>query len=205
MIEVALVEDDYDIREGLTLLLNGTAGISCIGAFTSCEEALPIVPELLPDVLLLDISLPGISGIESIPLFRELLPELPIMMLTVHESDDKIFDSLSAGATGYIVKTTPPGKLISALEDLAAGGAPLSGHIARRVIGSFHRRSTELLTAREAEILSLLCEGLSYKMIAARLKISRGTVHCHIKRLYRKLEVNSSTQAVRKAFEEDLV
>lgn len=206
MIFVSIIEDDNDIREGLALLINGTNGFSCNGKYPSCESALEGLGENQPDVLLLDIELPGISGVKGIPLIKEVVPDVDILMLTVHEEENLVFDSLCAGACGYLVKTTPPIKLLSAIEEAHNGGAPMSAHIARRVISSFKKaENPNPLTNRESEILSHLVQGQSYKMIAETLCISKGTVHCHIKNIYKKLQVNSNSQAVAKAIRDNLV
>ena len=205
LIYVMLVEDDDDIRKGLRLLIDGTDGMKCVGDYRSCEDCMQKIAQHLPDVLLLDIELPGMSGVEGIRQFKALVPELDIMMLTVHEEDNLIFESLCAGASGYMVKTTAPGRLISAIHEIHGGGSPMSTQIARRVIESFRQPNSHALTTREQEILRLLCKGNSYKMIAGELGISRGTVHCHIKNIYKKLQVHSSSQAVAKAMREKLV
>lgn len=206
MIFVSVIEDDNDIREGLVLLINGSPGFSCCGAYRSCEDAFTGLKENPPDILLLDIELPGISGVEGIPKIKELVPDADIVMLTVHEEENLVFDSLCAGACGYLVKTTPPAKLLAAIEETYNGGAPMSAHIARRVITSFKRsQPPNPLTKRESEILTLLVKGQSYKMIAGTLFISKGTVHCHIKNIYKKLQVSSNAQAVAKAIQEKLI
>lgn len=206
MIDVAIVEDDADIREGLALLIRGTPGYHCCGAYPDCETALAQIAAHPPDVLVLDIELPGISGIAGIRKFRQILPELAILILTMHEEDSLIFDSLCAGACGYLVKTTPPARLLQAIAEIADGGAPMTASIARRVIQSLQKSPQKAaLTPRETEILALLCRGYSYKMIAAELVISRGTVHCHIKNIYKKLHVSSNAAAVAKAIREHLV
>jgi DNA-binding NarL/FixJ family response regulator len=166
---------------------------------------LPEISKELPDVVLMDIELPGMSGIEGIQKIREKHPEIDTIMLTVHEDDKMVFNSLCAGATGYLIKTTPPARLLEAIKDVKEGGAPMSAGVARMVIQSFQSSPQKILTPRESEILSLLCEGKSYKMIAAALFISQGTVHSHIKNIYRKLEVNSKSEAVAKAFQEKLI
>jgi DNA-binding NarL/FixJ family response regulator len=204
-ISVSLVEDDADIRHGLTLLLDNTAGFSCTAAFGDCESALREIAEDPPDVLLMDIQLPGMSGIEGVRRIKKLLPELDIIMLTIHDDDKRVFDSLCAGACGYLVKTTPPTKLLEAIKEVYGGGAPMSASIARLVIQSFQKSSNPNLSPREQEILGLLCQGKSYKMIADALYLSKGTVHSHLKKIYKKLEVNSMTEAVAKAHQEKLV
>ncbi len=205
MIFVSIIEDDDDIRQGLRLLLDGAADITCVSAYKDCESAIKDIYKKQPDVLLLDIELPGMSGIEGVPKIKQLVPDVDIVMLTVHQEDKLIFDSLCAGACGYLVKTIPPKKLIAAIEEVYNGGAPMSAHIARRVIHSFKKTTPASLTGREKEILSLLCDGNSYKMIGGELGISRGTVHCHIKNIYKKLHVHSNAEAVAKALRENLV
>ena len=206
MIEVALIEDDEDIREGLQLLLDDTDSYDCVGSFASCEDALQeLGVNILPDVLLLDINLPGMSGVAGSRLIRCKLPECQILMLTNYADDDLIFESLCNGAGGYLLKTTTPGRLLAAIKEVWEGGAPMTAAIAKRVIQSFQRPTETQLTPRELEILSHLCQGKSYKMIAAALFISTGTVHSHIKKIYRKLEVNSKSEAVAKALQQRIV
>ena len=206
MIDVCIIEDDKDIREALTLLLDGSPGFRCTRAFAGCRDAFRSLAALQPDVLLLDIELPGITGIEGLPQLRKLVPEMDIIMLTVHDEDRLIFDSLCAGASGYLLKTTPPLKLLAAIAEVRRGGAPMSASVARRVISSFKSDTRDTaLTPRETEILSHLCEGKSYKMIADALFITTGTVHCHIKRIYKKLQVHSNAEAVATALRDRLV
>jgi len=205
MISVSLVEDNRDIREGLHLLIDGTPNMFCLASYNNCDVALKDITQNAPEVLLLDIEMPGRWGVEALPDIRKACPDTDILMLTVHEEDELVFQALSAGACGYLVKTTPPLKLIAAIHEVANGGAPMTAHIARRVLDSFHRPAPVELTTREGQILRLLCRGDSYKMIAASLDISRGTVHGHIKSIYRKLEVNSSSQAVARALQDKMV
>ena len=204
-INVSLIEDDADIRRGLALLLNNTPGFRCAAAYGDCECALRALPENPPEVLLMDIQLPGMSGIEGVRRLKKILPALDIIMLTIHEDDKRVFASLCAGACGYLVKTTPPAKILAAIREVHGGGAPMSANIARLVIQSFQTSSTPNLSPREQEILALLCQGGSYKMIADALYLSKGTVHSHLKKIYKKLEVNSMTEAVAKAHQERLV
>lgn len=205
-IYVSLVEDDADIRRGLQLLLKSTPGFSCLAAYGDCASALREIAGNPPDVLLMDIQLPGMSGIEGVQRLKKLLPELDVIMLTIHDDDKRVFESLCAGACGYLVKTTPPAKILESIKEVHSGGAPMSANIARLVIQSFQRSVADnALTARELEILSQLCRGKSYKMIAAALHLSKGTVHSHLKKIYKKLEVNSMTEAVAKAHRERLV
>lgn len=204
-ISVSLIEDDADIRRGLALLLNKTPGFVCVAAYPDCETALQEIAGDPPDVLLMDIQLPGMSGIEGVRRIKKLLPDLDVIMLTIHDDDKRVFESLCAGACGYLIKTTPPAKLLEAIHEVRSGGSPMSANIARMVIQSFQRTQSTGLTSRETEILSQLCRGKSYKMIADALHISRGTVHSHLKKVYKKLEVNSMSEAVAKAYQEKLV
>jgi len=202
-IRIAVVEDDKTVSDGLRMLLNGSPGYSCIAAFGSGEEALKEIPEILPDVVLMDINLPGINGIECILKLKE--QDLPILyiMLTVFEDADPIFRSLSAGACGYLLKNTPPAKLLEAIRDVYQGGSPMSGEIARKVVQSFQRHTEKPdistgLTKWEEEILGLLSQGYFYKEIANSLSISTETVRTHIRNIYEKLQVRTRTEAILK-------
>ncbi len=205
MIDVLIIEDDDDIRQALELLIAGTAGFECAGSNRSCEDALSGLDETMPDVVLMDINLPGISGIAGVREIKARVPECEILMLTNYEEESLVFDALCSGAAGYLLKTTPPAKLLDGIREVHQGGAPMSATIARLVVKSFQRSTTTLLTRRETEILSHLCQGKSYKMIADALFISQGTVHSHIKNIYSKLKVNSKSEAVIKALHERLV
>jgi len=202
-IRIAVVEDDSTVRNGLRMLLNGTPGFSCIDAYGSGEEALTGIPGNQPDVVLLDINLPGISGIECILKLKEM--DLPVLfiMLTVFEDTDAIFRSLSAGACGYLLKHTPPAKLLEAIQDVYRGGSPMSGEIARKVVQSFQQPEVKPevsvnLTKREEEILGFLAKGFFYKEIADTLSISVETVRTHIRNVYEKLQVRTRTEAILK-------
>jgi DNA-binding NarL/FixJ family response regulator len=199
-IKVALVEDSKVEREAISFLIHATPGFACVGALVSGEEALEKLPALGPDVVLMDIHLPGISGIDCIRQLKERLPSVRIMMLTVFEDHERIFKSLAAGATGYLVKKTPPAKLLEAIQELHNGGAPMSGQIARQVVAVFQEPApwssgVSELSPREQEILRLLAQGLIYKEIADQLGISFGTVRTHICRIYEKLHVHSRHEA----------
>lgn len=202
-IRVMVVEDDDAIRNGLHLLIDGSDGYSCVASCRTAEEALEIFPGLLPDVVLMDINLPGMSGIECIICIKNSWPEVQVMMLTVFDNSEEIFKSLSAGATGYLLKKTPPAKLLEAIRELAAGGSPMSGEIARKVVQTFarpvfHSVSSVSLTPREEEILSYLSKGFLYKEIASELFISIETVRTYVRKIYQKLQVRTRTEALLK-------
>lgn len=202
-IKVAIVEDNVETRESLFYLLRGSPGFACVGAFESGEEALKQVPGQRPDIVLMDIRLPGMSGIECVRKLKALLPTTRIMMLSVFEDHDRIFESLRAGANGYLLKKTPPAKLLEAIQELHAGGAPMSAPIACQVIAEFQKpvaapTGLAQLSKREQEILTSLNKGFLYKEIADQLSISTGTVRTHICRIYEKLHVHSRAQAMLK-------
>ena len=206
VIEVSIIEDDDEIRESLAILLAASHGFSCVSHYNSCEAALTAIEQDAPDVILLDINLPGMTGIEGIQPIRQILPDTEIIMLTISEDDKDVFDSLCAGACGYLKKNTPPGRLIEAIREAVAGGAPMSMEIARLVVTSFKpdSRPKEPLTAREREVLQKMCDGMGYKMIAEELFVDINTVKFHIRNIYRKLEVNSKGEAIAKAIRERL-
>jgi|SRR5690554_2093822 len=212
MLNVIVVEDSDSIREGLKILIDGTEGYSCIAAFSDCESMLKKIEKLNPDVLLMDLGLPGMSGIEGIKKVKALLPELTILVLTVYEENDRIFEALCAGASGYLVKKTPPSKLLEAIKEAYEGGAPMSSHIARKVIDFFQTKKPDTpqkndyaLTPREKEILSGLVEGHNFKSIADSLYISIETVRFHFRNIYKKLHVHSQSEAVAKAIKEGII
>ena len=209
-IKVAIVEDMRDVREGLALLINGTSGFRCVGRFRSMEEAAANIAREMPDVVLTDIGLPGMDGIEGIRLLRQHHSTLPFIALTVYDDDDRIFDALCAGACGYLLKNTQPARLLEALREVAAGGAPMSPEVAKRVIRLFQefappKASPCHLTPQEKELLKLLVAGHSYKSAASEMKISYHTVSFHLRNIYEKLQVHSKTEAVSKALREKLV
>lgn len=200
---VVVVEDDRGLREQLVKILNSGAGIQCIGACASAEEALRLIPTKSPDVVLMDIRLPGISGIECVAQLRQQLPQLQIIMLTVYEDSESIFRALKAGAAGYLVKSSPPPKLLEAIFDVSRGGAPMSSHIARKVVQHFHQPvpadgGPAELSPREREVLDLLAGGYIYKEIGDKLKISPETVRTHVKNICEKMHVRSRLEAVGK-------
>jgi DNA-binding NarL/FixJ family response regulator len=203
--KVILVEDDQLIRESFASLLNESGELECVKAFGSCEEMLKEVAELEPDVVLMDIELPGMSGIEGIKKIKKILPSTDIIAVTVHEDPSYVFDALCAGASGYLTKNITPRQLINAIAEAVKGGAPMSTSIARMVINSFHKSSTSPLSPRETEVLQLLAKGKSYTMIAGQLFIDKETVRSHIKNIYIKLEVNSKAAALDKATREKFI
>lgn len=209
-IRVAIIEDMRDVREGLRMLINGTPGFTCTGSYRSVEDATHRIDREIPDVVLTDIGLPGLTGIEGIRLIRERHPEMPFVALTVYDDDERVFEALCAGAYGYLLKNTPPAKLLECLREVVNGGAPMSPEIARRVVQIFRdfrppEKSDCNLTAREKEILRLLVDGHSYKTAAQKLAISIHTVSFHLRNVYTKLQVHSETEAVAKALREGLV
>jgi DNA-binding NarL/FixJ family response regulator len=209
-ISVAVVEDNQDLREGLTQLIQGTEGYSCAGAFASCEQLLTAMESSEPEVILMDIGLPGMSGIEGVALVKNRHPSTEVLMLTVFEDDKKIFDSICAGASGYLLKKTPPARILEAIRELHEGGAPMTPKVAKRLLASFHNTDTSpspgvQLSQRERDVLAGLVKGLSYKMIADQCFISIDTVRSHIRHIYDKLHVNSRTQAITLAIRKRLV
>ncbi len=205
MIHVAIVEDDPDIRQTLGLIIDGTPGYSCQHTFEDCESALDPITSFQPDVVLMDINLPGMDGLEGVRQLTRRLPDLSIVMLTVHTDDQSLFDALRAGASGYLLKSTPPTQLLEAIKTVNEGGAPMSSKMARKVLASFRSTQDTPLSDRETEILKLLCDGHNYKIIAEQLHVSGHTVRSHIKNIYQKLHVNSRAEAVRKAMKDKLV
>lgn len=207
---IVIIEDVRDVREGLAVLINGTVGFRCTGAYRSMEDALAGVAPAGTDVVLTDIGLPGMSGIDGIRALRERLPEVPILALTVYDSDDQVFRALCAGASGYLLKSTPPARLLESLKEVAAGGAPMSPEVARRVLRLFRAfqppsQAAYRLTPQEHELLKLLVEGHHKKTAASALGISVNTVSFHLKHIYEKLQVHSKTEAVAKALRERLI
>ena len=209
-IKVGIVEDQREIREGLKFLIHGTEGYRCTGSFGSMEAAIEALGDDLPDILLADIELPGISGIEGMRLLKERWPELVIIALTVYDDDERIFDALCAGASGYLLKKTPPARLIECLREAMNGGAPMSPEVASQVISLFRKirppeRADYQLTPHEVRLLKLLVEGHSYKTAAAELESSVNTIGFHMRNIYRKLQVHSKSEAVAKALRQHLV
>lgn len=209
-IKVAIIEDRREIREGLSTLINFTEGFSCVGSYRSMEEALERIKHHVPDVVLSDIGLPGMDGIEGVRILKERFPNLTILMLSVYDDNERIFDALCAGASGYLLKKTPPAKLIDSLKDAVSGGAPMSPEVARKVITIFRQyRPPEKvdydLTPHEIRLLKLLVEGHSYKTAAFELNVSVNTISFHLKSIYEKLQVHSKSEAVAKALQNRLI
>ena len=209
-LRVMIIEDVKDVREGLSVLINGTAGYRCTATYRTMEDALAGIRAGQAEVILTDIGLPGMSGIEGIRRLRERLPDVPILALTVHDSDDQIFRAVCAGASGYLLKNTPPARLLESLKEAAAGGAPMSPEVARRILRLFRDvqppdHASYRLTPQEHELLKLLVDGHHKKTAADALGISVNTVSFHLKHIYEKLQVHSKTEAVAKALRERLV
>lgn len=209
-ISVAVIEDQPEIREGLCVLISLAEGFRCKGKYESMEETLTDIGKNLPDVALVDIGLPGMSGIEGMRLLKQRHPGLLLVALTVYDDDDRIFEALCAGASGYLLKKTAPARLLESVKDLMAGGSPMSPEVARRVIGLFRRirppeRADYHLTPHETRLLKLLVQGHTYKTAAAELRTSTHTVSFHMRNIYAKLQVHSKSEAVVKALRDRLV
>lgn len=203
-LKIGIVEDDKRIREGMAILINGSEGFSCIDTFESAEEAIKNIPKLNLDVVLMDIHLPLKTGIDCIEELVPICPQTQFIMFTSFEDTELVFKALKAGATGYLTKTTQPSKILDALMEVHKGGSPMSSHIARKIVSSFHSNETnselKKLSEREKEILNLLSKGYRYKEIADQLFLSTETIRTHIRNIYEKLQVNSRTEAINKAY-----
>lgn len=202
-ITVSIVEDSDQVRNTLARLINRAEGFSCLSHFSSAEAALEGLAKERPNVVLMDINLPGIDGVECVRRLKQIAPDLQVIMLTVYEDTENIFNALAAGATGYLLKRTSTKELLAAIEDVQRGGSPMTTHIARKVVQSFQRtgtspQPTENLSPREQEVLDFLAKGFLYKEIADNLGISYETVHTYIRRIYEKLQVRTRTEAVAK-------
>ena len=209
-IRVAVIEDIREVREGLTRLFAGSAGFSSAGSFRTMEEALGRLDPARLDVILTDIGLPGMDGIAGTRALRERFPDIPVIALTVYDDDDNVFNAICAGASGYLLKNTVPARLLESVREVAAGGAPMSPEIARRVLAVFRQfrpapRGASGLTPQETALMKLMVDGHHYKTAAAELGITTSTVSFHLKNIYQKLQVHSKTEAVAKALRERLV
>ena len=209
-IKTAVVEDMKDIREGLATLINFTEGFRCTGSYRSMEEALARLNDEVPDVLLSDIGLPGMSGIQGIRIIKERYPQMQVLMLTVYDDDDRIFDALCAGASGYLLKRTPPAKLLDNIREAMSGGSPVSPEVASRMIKFFREfhssdRDDYELTPHETRLLKLLTEGYNYTTAAEKLGVSYNTIKFHVRHIFDKLQVHSKSEAVVKAMRDRLV
>jgi DNA-binding NarL/FixJ family response regulator len=204
-IQVALVEDNPKLRKSLATLLNSTGDLQCVDACADAEQALRQLPAIAPDIVLMDINLPGMNGVECVARLAKLLPKVRIVMLTAFENSEDIFASLTAGAHGYLLKSTAPQQLLDSIREVAVGGSPISGSVARKIVDFFRGQravseGVDELAPREREVLKLLADGCPYKEIAATMQVSLGTVRTYIERIYEKLHVHSRTEAVVKYF-----
>ncbi|HXX65196.1 MAG TPA: response regulator transcription factor [Bacteroidota bacterium] len=209
-IRVSLVEDNSELREGLTQLISAEPSCTLVGAYGRCEDLLASLTSDRPDVVVLDIGLPGMSGVEAVGRIKSLAVQTEILMLTVYDDEENIFEAIRSGASGYLLKKTLPGKLLEAIREIHSGGVPMSASIARKVLAAFKieptgRRPEEALSVREREVLSALVAGKSYKMIADDCFISIDTVRSHIKNIYEKLHVHSKSEAVAAALKSRIV
>ena len=210
-VRVTIFEDNRNLREGLFQLIDGSDGFTCGGAFANCLNIVEDIEKTTPDVILMDIEMPGISGIEAVKLAKEKFPDVKILMETIFDDNDKIFNSICNGAEGYILKNTPPVQILSSIKEIYEGGAPMTPSIASKVLKMFKNKPTEIhseafnLTDREKEILKCLVEGMSYKLVADQCFISIDTVSGHIKNIYKKLQVHSKSDAVAKAIKGKIV
>lgn len=202
-ITVSIVEDNDKLRGTLARVLNRAEGFRCVSDYGNAEDALKDLPKVKPEVVLMDINLPGMNGVECVRQLKQVLPAVQVMMLTVYEDTDNIFNALAVGASGYMLKRTPQAELLEAIRDVHRGGSPMTTHIARKVVQSFQRSQasaaqTDSLSEREQQVLELLAQGLIYKEISEKLGISYETVHTYIRRVYEKLQVRTRTEAVAK-------
>ncbi|SHF77826.1 DNA-binding response regulator, NarL/FixJ family, contains REC and HTH domains [Arenibacter palladensis] len=210
MIRVVIYEDNPQFREGLTMLINGSDGFSVLASYKNCNNVAEEVEKWSPDVILMDINMPGTDGLEGLKKIREVNTEVKVLMLTVFDDNKNVFEALRNGANGYLLKKTPPAKLLEYIQDATLGGAPMTSSIATQVLKMFQvipqsKNQDYCLSERETEVLQLLVDGFSYKMIASELFIAIDTVRSHIKKIYEKLHVNSKSEAVAKAFKDKLL
>jgi DNA-binding NarL/FixJ family response regulator len=210
MIKILIYEDNPQLREGLSMLINGSDGFEVLAAYKNCVNVVDEVEAWKPDVILMDIDMPGVNGIEGLKLVRQKNLEVKILMLTVFDDTKNVFESLKAGANGYVLKKTPPAKLLEYISEAASGGAPMTSSIASQVLKMFSEINDPVyanyhLSDREKQVLQFLVNGYSYKMIAAEMFIAIDTVRSHIKKIYEKLHVNSKSEAVAKAFKDNIL
>tara|TARA_R110002049_G_scaffold15667_3_gene63907 strand:- start:1271 stop:1903 length:633 start_codon:yes stop_codon:yes gene_type:complete len=210
MIRVVIYEDNPQFREGLTMLINGSDGFSVLASYKNCNNVAEEVEKWLPDVVLMDINMPGTDGLEGLKKIREVDSDVKVLMLTVFDDNKNVFEALRSGANGYLLKKTPPAKLLEYIQDATMGGAPMTSSIATQVLKMFqvipqNKNQDYCLSERETQVLQLLVDGYSYKMISSELFIAIDTVRSHIKKIYEKLHVNSKSEAVAKAFKDRLL
>lgn len=202
---ICIVEDDNLIRDGFAILIGSTYGFQIVNTYSNCEDCLKHLHADQPDVILMDIELPGMNGIEGIKRIKKINPKINIIVITVYDSDSMVFEALCAGAGGYLTKNMQPSRLLEAIRDIQEGGAPMSTGIARMVVSSFQRNRNSPLTPRETEVLELLAKGKSYSNIAGDLFVDKETIRTHIKNIYWKLEVHSKAEAIEKALKDKLI
>ena len=210
MTKLLIYEDNPQLREGLTMLINGSDGFEVLSAFKNCNNVEDEVRAFKPDVILMDIDMPGTNGIEGLKRIRKIDTDVKILMLTVFDDNKNVFDAISNGANGYVLKKTPPARLLEYIQEAQTGGAPMTSSIATQVLRMFSSLNNEKgedydLSEREKQVLQLLVNGYSYKMIASEMFIAIDTVRSHIKKIYEKLHVNSKSEAVAKAFRNKIV
>jgi DNA-binding NarL/FixJ family response regulator len=208
---VTIFEDNTNLRRGLTTLINGSDGFECSGAFGNCDNLVKNIIETKPDVVLMDIGLPGMDGIEAVKILKSQFPKIKILMETIFEDDEKVFYSICNGAEGYILKNTPPVRILEAIREIYEGGAPMTPSIASKVLAmfksgtSFTKDESYNLSEREREVLKYLVDGMSYKLVAEKCFVSLDTISTHVKNIYKKLQVHSKSEAVSKAIKGKIV